>query len=165
MTNIERVILFNQFQILAKLDPNEKGYYERSAKALQSGYSGNYEFLETLSPELSEQECQIVWRTLDMYDAMRTSWVALTDKGNVKEQEIVYRGFDGNNETQYMGYSQFIVEECERFTYMGIKDHNSHMEMIPGYLRMLAAWAQFKESHNMTAEQLRAVLTASHYPG
>ena len=42
---------------------------------------------------------------------------------------------------------------------------NSHMQMIPGYLRMLEKWAKFKVPHKMTAEQLQALITASHYPG
>ena len=111
ITKTERVILLNQFRMLAKLDPDEKDSYNRHAKALEYGFTNNYDFLENLSPELSQDDCRLVLQALDLHEAMQTSWAALADKGGIKAQQITYRGFDGNNETQHMSYSQFIVED------------------------------------------------------
>jgi uncharacterized protein YfbU (UPF0304 family) len=159
------VILINQFHILAKLDKQNAADYERDAKALSHGFSLNYEFLDYLSSEMPVENCRFVMDVLSMYDGMQRSWKALKTKGGITKQQITYRGFDGNNETQHMSYSQFVVNDCGRFDYMGIKDHNSHMESIPGYLRMLEKWSEFKRSNTMSSEQLRALIEASYHPG
>lgn len=81
------------------------------------------------------------------------------------EAKVKYRGYDGNTEVEYMGYSHFLVEDEQRFTYLGIKDHNSHMPSVDMYRRMLTKWKALGQPHSMSAQQLMDVLAAQRYPG
>jgi uncharacterized protein len=163
LTKVERAILMNQFRILSLIDKSDADTHKRYAEALAEGYSYEYEFLEHMSDGLTEDECRFVYDVLDMYDAMQTSFNNLKEKRDLKASQIQYKGFGGNEETEYMAYSRYIVEGG-KFTYLDMnKDHNSHMQSIPGYQRMLEKWSEFKRSHELDADQLKAVVEASYY--
>jgi uncharacterized protein YfbU (UPF0304 family) len=47
-----------------------------------------------------------------------------------------FHGFDGNNETEYMGIARFLVEQLGRFTDFKGRDFNSHSPTVARNLRM-----------------------------
>lgn len=158
LSNFERLSLINQFRTLALLDKSDAPTYLRHAKALERGYSGQYEFLENLSPEMSQEDCDFVVDVLDMYDALQTSVTQLGAGAGIADSKVRFLGFDGNNEGRFMGYSRFIVEGGQ-FDYLDMnKDHNSHMPMVQSYKQMLKKWRALGESHAMPAGDVSAVL-------
>ena len=161
LSKIERQMLLNQFLILAKLDPNEAESYSRYAKSLAEGYTADYDFLGYLSDELDVDQCNFVYAVLGMYQSLSSSWELLSNKDGITLASVTYRGFDGNNETQHMGYSRFVVEDCKKFTYLGIADHNSHMEMIPAYELMLEQLKKYNNPRTLTAVKIKEVTHAS----
>jgi uncharacterized protein YfbU (UPF0304 family) len=161
LTKIERLTLMNQYRILAKLYPGEASGYSRFADALEHGFTHEYDdFLTGLDEEMPGEQCAFVYRVLSMYEALHSSWHRVSDKGGISADRITYQGFDGNSEGQFMTYSRFIVEQRGLFDYIGIKDHNSHLPSIVRYERMLEAWGRFDESHDLTIEQMQAILAS-----
>ncbi|MDB5851083.1 MAG: hypothetical protein JWP29_4835 [Rhodoferax sp.] len=160
LTKIERLILLNQYRLLATLEPTEARSYERHVKALENGFATEYGFLDRLSAELSEEDCEFVYHALNVYEGMQSSWDRLADKDGITKDSLAYHGFAGNSEGPFMSYSRYIVEDLGKYDYLLIGDHNSHRPTGVQYERMISTWRSFDSSHDMTSEQIRAVLKA-----
>lgn len=162
LTKAERLILANQYKLLALLDKNSGEDYERAREAMESGYSAAIEgLLQAIFDELSPPECRLVILAMDMFGALQNSYDALKDNSAVKETDVRFPGFDGNNETKYMTYARYIVEHERRFTYLKpvSRDFNSHMPMVPRYRQMLTKWeGPLQQSHEMSEDQIRELL-------
>src|SRR5258708_8853622 len=112
----ERLILSNQLKILEKLYPEEATYYALHRKALENGYSLNYEWLvEHFSEAMTETECLEVLDILDMYRAITFSYAKIKDPAGIEDFWLKFRGFDGNNETSQYSYAQYFVADLGRF--------------------------------------------------
>jgi hypothetical protein len=55
-----------------------------------------------------------------------------------------FPGFDGNNESEYMGTASFIVNELERFEKFKGRNFNSHCFSIDEYKRMLSVFKNIR---------------------
>lgn len=147
----ERWILSNQCSILAKLDPEEKNYYEKIREALDSGYELHYapEHI-TANPDeiMTEQECREVLDILSMFQVLRQSFERLADKSGVEEDAVRFGGFDGNNEGKQMGYTRYYCGRPGDRRFEGDVDPdnlNSHSRRLPLYRAMLAEYNRIKE--------------------
>lgn len=161
LSRLERLMLSNQYEILAKLDPVNADSHQRLIEALRDGYELAYQdaFNHVYEEGLNAEECRFVINTLAMYDAVQRSYAALADKQGIDEWRVKFPGFDGNNETSYMSYVRHIVEMEHRFVNVrGDRDLNSHMPMRDEYRRMLQIWERFDKSYEMTKEQLAELL-------
>ena len=58
----------------------------------------------------------------------------------------VFIGFDGNNETEYLGIARFLIEQLGRFQNFKGRELNSHMPTVGRYQRMAAAFAPMRAS-------------------
>jgi len=47
-----------------------------------------------------------------------------------------FMGFDGNNETEYLGIASFLVNKLDRFQDLKGRDFNSHMPTVQRYAAM-----------------------------
>ena len=67
-----------------------------------------------------------------------------------------FRGFDGNNESEYMSIATFLIEEMNRF--QELRDHqmNSHMPMVGTYRRMWSLFEQMRRRIVHTGAELTA---------
>jgi len=163
LSKVERLILANQYRILARLDESNAGWFERMREALESGYEAVYSGLfDAIFDGLSAEQCSFVIRTMDMYSALQRSYTALADKSGIDERNGKFPGFDGNNETEHMGYAEYVLEQEERFTglQLGGDRFNSHTRSIPRYRAMLAVWRELGESYELSKDQMRHVLDA-----
>lgn len=162
---VERLLIANQFRILEKLYPDEADYYSSNRKVLERGYKLHYgEIFESFYEEMSERECKEVIDILDMYRAITFSYRDLSDKDEIREEEIRFYGFDGNNEIRQYLYAKFFILELDRFNELtyGQKNPelNSHSQRIDKYKKMLIVWNSFNNSHSLTALQIKAILAA-----
>ncbi len=166
----DRWILYNQHKILAKLYPNEADYYDRAAEAIGDGYAYEYSHLAQNIYErgLSEDQCIFVYSVMGMF--MRLKWayedLSHEDKADIPTHKIEFRGFDGNNETMYLGYARWIVKEGQSF--QNIKDGgdglNSHMPTLNLYRNMLAVWKsrELETKEKITKDDIVAVTSATY---
>lgn len=160
----ERWILFNQFTILSKLDPDNDGW-EKSAEIVACGYELEYttisEHIYKDPYTLSSEDCMEVLDILDMYDTMQRVVTGLGSSSPVQLDRVHFLGFDGNNETSQMAYARFSVEEMGRFVDMSrTSDLNSHMPSLQKYRRMLAEWKRLSNPHSLDADNIELILSA-----
>lgn len=165
LSRVERWILSNQYRILEALYPEEADHLAHAREALEQGFEGRYEDLASHIDEsvLSPQECREVVDILAMYDALQRSRTALGEQTKIKEEEVRFAGFDGNNETAQMVYARhFCGGPLGRFQGLDTaKDFNSHFPSLDSYRAMLRVWKdQCKGSYQMTEAQIRQVLDA-----
>jgi uncharacterized protein YfbU (UPF0304 family) len=166
LNKAHRLLLANQYLIMAMLDPDHAKDHERSREAVTSGYASAIEDLfGWIFDGLSASECSLVINSMSMYDAVQRSYKAdekQAEADGVTKGRVSYPGFDGNNETEYMGYARYVRDYEERFTYLDTNDDcNSHMPMIDRYRTMLEVWKnQFEESYELTTDQLKKLLEA-----
>ncbi|MGG5870195.1 YfbU family protein [Pseudomonas peli] len=162
MDKLKRYELINQLLILEKLYPEEADYYSRNRKALENGYELHYSWLtENINDGLSEEQCKEVLDILDMYRSITFSWQRLHDGEEIPEN-LKFRGFDGNNETELMGYVQYFIIELDRFEELKYgKEHpyfNSHHPTLEMYRRMLTIWKEY--DFDLTNEQIASIMEA-----
>lgn len=165
----ERLSLSFQLKILEKLYPEDKEYYANHRKAIEDGYELHYEWItEHLSEGLTSEECTFVLEVLDMYATLYFSFQKLKESTDLTEDFIKFPGFDGNNETMYMAYTKYFIEDLDRFG--EIKEttngyYNSHSKMITKYKNMLVKYVEFKQpyTYELTEEQVSELVNIPAY--
>lgn len=159
----ERLFLSLQYQILEKTDPDNAKYYERNRIAVENGYALHYEWLtEHIDEGLTEAQCKLVLDILDMYRAMHFAHKALGVKTQIKSDDIRFQGFDGNGESEYLGYVKYFVLDLERYTELldsqKYPDFNSHCPMLDTYERMLEIWKDLPNRHRLSEREIHMLI-------
>jgi len=165
LTRVERLLLSNQFAILAALFPDEATEYERMKEAVDSGYELEFERLaqHVYADGLSADACQEVLEILSMFDYLKQGFERLSDKSGIDEHDITFAGFDGNNEVSYMGYAEYFCRQG-RFGSLNIQDFNSHFPAIELYRRMLQAHRESKDKYHLSKADILRIAAARPYP-
>ena len=150
LTKKERLTLYNQYEILKRLDPDEVEYYNVKQEIVINGFKANYNdlvngFMDETPVEVSE----FVIDVLQMYRTLNNSYIELDEeeKCNIDLYDISFKGFDGNEEIDYYVYARFFLEDLERFDELKESEHyaiNSHSNMINRYSRMLSRWEEVR---------------------
>jgi uncharacterized protein YfbU (UPF0304 family) len=164
LTDAERLILSNQYQLLAKLEDDE--HYALMAETLRRGYKWLYdEYLEqTLWPNVDDDKAEFVVDVLDLYSSMKASYGELEDKSGIEASEVDFPGFDGNNETDLMGFANFLLKHGRFDDVLNEGGNNSHMPTVDIYRRMLQAANDMGDpSYPYSKEQLRQLLDARKF--
>ncbi|MBM7644067.1 uncharacterized protein YfbU (UPF0304 family) [Scopulibacillus daqui] len=157
LSKVERLILFNQFSILEQLNAKDApySYYK---EILEHGYTYNYdELVEFLLDDVPREVCDEVWDILQMHRSIIHSYNNLESKDDIK-----FKGFDGNEETEHMTYARFIIENMNRFEEQKLADYNTHFPTLNRYRRMLSEWRKISERYNshLTVEQIKQIINA-----
>ncbi len=170
LDRIQRLMLYNQYKIMEKLYPEEANYYKRAAQAVGDGYEHEYSYLAQNIYErgLSEDQCKFVYNVMGMH--MRLKWayddLSNADKAEIPAHQIEFHGFDGNNETNYLGYARWIVGDGHSF--QNIRDGgdglNSHMPTLSRYQNMLNEWQArgLEQKQEITKEDILAVVSVGY---
>ncbi len=167
LSKLERLQLINQLRILERLYPDDADYYGRHRTALEEGYTLHYDWLfEHLYDELPVDDCREVLNILDMYRAITYSYKGLqeTQKKQIPQAWLEFRGFDGNEEAHRVGYVRYFVVQLERYQELKYgkddADFNSHMPTLGKYRAMLREWHDRHARHELTADDLVRILEA-----
>lgn len=162
LTNLERVILLNQYELLEKIDAVNADYYDCLKSVLSNGYTHEYYMLDqNFSEELIDEDQELVWDTLEMYSRLYYSFKQL---GNPKdfENKIRFQGFDGNEEVTYFAYCKFVVKDLGRYCELveiSPDDLNSHYPVVCKYQKMLSKWDAWGRPLQFSMDQLAEILT------
>lgn len=164
----DRLLLINQYKILAALDKSEESHYLELIEILERGYSIFYSMIdEWVSEDMPEEEGRFVLEVLDLYRAIEDVKRSSKDIRIVSHTHGVFPGFDGNNESEYLGFCRFIIEKQGKFQeqtqYLQKNDGmNSHMPMVEKYRRMLEEKRAISspDSWRLNVEQALRVLDA-----
>lgn len=153
----EKLILLMLSEIYERLDIDgeidskfiKEAIFSNNLWALPWKYSG-IPFEDQEDPEIVGEILNI----LDMWNIIEYSYSELSDKDKLKLEvdakpfgkDPKFPGFDGNNESEYMGMASFIVNELNRFEGFKGRSFNSHAPSLDGHRRMLSVFNNFKKT-------------------
>lgn len=166
LTDAERLLLSNQYRIMSLLDANEKEYWEQLSEQLRDGHAFLYgsHLKMTMRPVLEEGDADFVIRVLGIYSDMAASYAELEDKGDLKEHDVRFPGFDGNDsyETVLLRFTEALRRDGRYVdTLPEGRDLNSHFSAQRGYRRIVATWEQMGEPrYPLSKDQLEQLLVA-----
>ncbi|CAK7257262.1 MULTISPECIES: YfbU family protein [unclassified Shinella] len=161
LTWAERLTLWNQYEILKRINPDDTKEYETNQEILSHGYEQWYPeinpsiYAETLKPEVSGEVIDI----LSMFRAIKHSCIRLgyTPKSSSAE----FAGFDGNDDGGHYGFARFLRRTLGRWEELKDLPDNSHSSFsLNRYRRMHEAWQLRGGSHELTAEQIEEIAEA-----
>lgn len=144
--------------------------FENQTWALPWKFSG-IPFKNTETPHVVKKVLDI----LDMWRVIEYSYSELTEEEK-KQLEVnveffgknpIFKGFDGNNETEYLAAADFVINKLDRFEEFKLRDLNSHMPSLATYERMMRVFNPlFHENFGepLTLEQLTLVLREKIHP-
>lgn len=112
---------------------------------------------------------------LDMWSFVERAYAHLDADQKAELADLVshfgkdpkFRGFDGNNESEYMGTALFLVNELERFQEFKGRDFNCHYPSIEMHQRMLAVFEPIRKNlgfRPMSLQELASILKAQVHP-
>lgn len=161
LTRVERWMLSHQHKILARLDPDKAGRHERIVHMLERGYELDLRREVTVDFEagVSAEDAELVRLVLDMFLALQRSHEALGSDSPATDTDVVFPGFDGNNEAELLMYARFVLDGGE-FDGLEFNGLNSHGQYGDAYTRMLTRWHECNDTHSLTANQLSVILDA-----
>lgn len=166
-TPVERLILANQYRILALLDKDHDNVksYQLAEQAFVYGYESAYLFnTGHLATEniLTEEEGREVSEILRMYDHIQYSHKKLGAKSGIEPHEVVFPGFSGNYESKQLAFCDYLGE-CKMRAKIKVthESFDSHFPMLHKYRSMLSVWRQFRVDTLLTADQIRSILAAA----
>lgn len=130
--------------------------------AIKWKYSG-IPFSESEDPAIVKEVLDI----LDMWSFIERSYseFSSTQKSELATlaapfgKDPKFRGFDGNNETEYMSTAMFLVNELDRFTEFKGRSFNCHHPSIDMHRRMLETFEPIRDNLDFSELTLDDVVT------
>lgn len=159
LTDTERLILANQYEILSLLKSDDESY-ARLAENLRDGHKWIYESKLDISDNLSDHDTEHVLAILGIYRDLRDSYGELADKSGIEEHAVTFPGFDGNNESELLVFARALAANGNFHQTIG-EARNSHSPTRDVYSRMIGEWQRLgKPSYPYTKEQIVTILKA-----
>jgi uncharacterized protein YfbU (UPF0304 family) len=169
LTIKDRVMLANQYQILARLDESESEHYLEKVKILTNGYSYLYDSLKiNFCQEMTYDEGKFVFDILALYELIEDVKRKTQHEKIINHRYGYFNGFCGNYETAYMSLCNFFVNVQNKFPtqkkYFSKNDGmNSHLPMIEKYKKMIDIYSSIRNDalfYELTVEQTLSILEA-----
>jgi uncharacterized protein YfbU (UPF0304 family) len=164
LTDKERMILANQYEIMAMLNDNED--YALIAETLKAGHKWLYDRLfDSVSDNLPDSQVQHVLTILGIYGDLQTSYEELADKGLIDKKELIFPGFDGNNECELLSFANSLIKHGMFESTLGKTARNSHMPTSEVYGRMIQRWNELDSpTYPYRKETIQEILAARTHP-
>jgi uncharacterized protein YfbU (UPF0304 family) len=166
LTKKDRIVLINQYEILKRLDPDNADHYGELCEILRNGYEYFYSMIDKgADADMPSKEGRLVVDILDFYRSVEDYKYRHPDDKELSEHPWgTFKGFDGNNETNYMAFARFLIERQSKFTeqmqYREQTDNfNSHSRTtLPKYRRIVAKWYEKGREYMTSKEVILEVL-------
>lgn len=159
LTDKERLFLANQHEILGHLNKDNSDYHFKLAEQLRDGHEWLYsQSFDNFSKNLPDAAAELVLNILQIYEMIQDAYDGLSDKSLISEHQIKFPGFDGNNETEFMGFVDALEKDNRFVDVIQTGNRNSHSPKVHVYERMIAKWQDFGKPYNLTTEQLIEIL-------
>lgn len=162
MSSIQRLILANQYKFLALLDPSNAAKYERFEAIIKGGFALEFKSLDSEFSYLSEQECQDVLDTLEMYKALNVSYNNLNDQSTVTPHRLKFVGYCAVREKKYLNYLRFITGTEGKYQEFMNCEHgcDAQTPMRDKYSKMLDIWRQCPHGYHLSMQEIQNILNA-----
>lgn len=162
MTTIQRLILANQYKLLGLLDPANEKQYTRAEMIVKGGFDRELKALSQDFSEISEQDCQTVLDTLEMYKALHVSYNNLADKSGVTPHRLMFAGYCAVREKKYLNYLRFISGVEGQYQEFMQCEHgcDSQTPMWDKYIKMLDVWRTCPHAYHLSMQEIQNILNA-----
>lgn len=162
MTNAQRLILSNQYQMMTLLDPDNAERYRRQQTIIERGYGLQMRELDREFGELKEAVCRVIIDIMEMHHALHVSWTNLKETASLEERRLAFLGFDAATEARYLGYVRFMVYVEGRYTHFDSGTHgfNAQTPMWEKYQRMLTVWHTCPRQYHLSANEIAQIINA-----
>lgn len=162
MTSTQRLILANQYELMALLNPEQAAQFRRLKTIVQSGFAKELAELDKDFSYLSEVECDMVRNTLEMYHALQVCYNNLPDKSAISANQIKFIGYCAIREKKYCQYVKFLRESEKLYADVEFyaDDNDAQICMAEKYQKMLAVWRSCPHEYHLSAEEIRRILAA-----
>ncbi|WP_421243196.1 YfbU family protein [Aeromonas enteropelogenes] len=164
ISNAERLILSNQYEILAKLNPEKAAFYQRASTIIERGYCLQLLELEKHFGHLDQATCQEVIDTLELHHALAISWGNLeaAEQAEIAASRLEFNGYSRSQERELADYVCFLLEVDKRFSELKCPcdELSSDIAMRGKYQRMLVEWRQCPRQYKLSIQEIRKVLAA-----
>jgi len=165
LTDTERLILANQYEILAKLDPDDEAHYTQLAKNLRAGHKWLYsKAFESVSRVVDDDTHEFVYTILRIYGELKSSLEELDDKTGIDASLVNWPGFDGNSEVELLSLTGALIEADQFTSILGKPAINSHIPTVEVYRRMVSRWKALGSPHYpYSKDQIQNILAARRH--
>jgi uncharacterized protein YfbU (UPF0304 family) len=114
---------------------------------------------------------------LDMWTFVESAYAKLPkkEKDRIEKEAppfgkyVSFRGFDGNNEAEYLNVAAFLIEDLGRFSMFKDRDLNSHAPTVAAYKRMVRLFEPMRVNlgggTELGADQIIKLLQARVHEG
>jgi len=155
LSKFERLLLINQYQILSLLQDKQTDHRLMIKKLDQRLFI----FEEDLRDDLPDSIDHFVFEVLEMYRALTFGFNHLKDKQGIDEKRLIFPGSDGNYETEYKAYVEYLLDDEGLYAELHRKGgYNSHHPTLERYSLMLEAWKA--APRELTAADIKRILDA-----
>ena len=164
--------LYEKLSVEGEIDPDfiKSAIFSDQLWGIRWKYSG-IPFEESEDPKIVKEVVDI----LDMWSFIEHAYSQLSDEQKEKIEvdaapfgkDPKFHGFDGNNESDYMGTAMFIVNELERFQEFKGRSFNSHCPSIEMHHRMVKAFESIRKKLSdkpMSLDDLTIILKKKAHP-
>ncbi len=94
----------------------KKSYIAILNYMFEEGYELHYSWItKHLSEGLKKEECTFVLDVLDMYGSFNLFFNELKKPERLTSELVKFPGFDRNNEIVYLAYTNYCIEDLDRF--------------------------------------------------
>lgn len=158
LTWAERLALWNQYEILKHLNPDDRKEYETNQEILSHGYEQYYSELNpSIYEETTKQEVsREVEEILNVFRAIKFSCDRLSYKP--KSHYAEFEGFDGNDDGGQYAFAKFVRRTLGKWSELEDQPDNSHSSTSLGhYRRMLRVWRRLGERYDLTEAEIEEV--------
>lgn len=165
LTDAERVILANQYDILGHLDKSNQSDYALTAAALRDGHAYIYnQRFDWVSPVMDQEKEEFVLAILGLYSDLNNSLRHFGAGAGITAEDVAFPGFDGNNESDLYAFSCALAKSRRYNDLLGEDGKNSHSPTVDIYQRMLDRSIEVSAHYPLNFDQARQILDARRYP-
>ncbi|WP_374498205.1 YfbU family protein [Vogesella indigofera] len=155
---------------MSRLDALQGGHesdsYMKIATNLRDGHEWLYsQMFDYFADVLDEESAQHVLDILQLYDALKFSYEKLADKSGIDPSDIEFDGFDGNNESEMLGFADALFKDARFESLLKGRDLNSHYPTYDVYCRMLEKWDELgRPQFPLSKVAITAIIDARIHP-
>ncbi|WP_310075765.1 YfbU family protein [Phyllobacterium sp. 1468] len=147
----ERLMLFNQYEILKKLDPQKSSLYTRHQEVVEKGFESLYEDLGISKTTLSKEEAQEMDDILALFRAIRAS-----SGGAVSNMpgKMEFVGFGSGQPDERFAYANFLSNILKFPQEVSNSPDNRPELQLEKYRTMLKRWDEIGRKRELSADQI-----------
>lgn len=162
ITSTQRLILANQYKLMALLDKENARKYQRLETIVRCGFGLELAELDKEFSDLSEPQCRMVLEVLEMYNALQVSYNHLKDQTAISAHRLKFPGFCALTEKKYLNYLRFITQVEDKYSEFVSAPHSGDAQtpMVEKYAKMLKVLRSCPHEYHLSVAEIQNILNA-----